>query len=429
MSILNNKPTQAFQSLFNPVLLRAYQQKQTFAPVHLKPFTYDSWNFNPYLCFLSMEHKNIHELQSLFTSVASTFKGSIKCSSDLAGIYKNLSGISTLVHGYAAFALPTWHASPAVNTTATKPSRLETEDFAQLIAFKQRDDTSQYRPQANKRPVCETTPDHPVIIQTDSVLIDDAKFPDDALNRNPTDYFLMKYSDEFDLYPDVRVLNFAEEDTISAWLTTLCGMIIESDELEASTVLQPNVLVELGIENAQFLGSAIPLRHVRPATHYKVITTRPSTYSDRFPVAIRDTVTASSPPAATLFRSTSRVILPFVVTNNRYLGLSRLNYGLHHEHNTTFSQIYQTFFGFKVNAHTNRAHNPAINEPPNTPYARLQVWSPYIYMSPSFDEEWDDDSIESEMKKIFFITNLRTFFGTDPSLIEIAHPLSAMPIS
>jgi hypothetical protein len=426
---LNNKVTQSFRSLFNPVLLRAYQQKQTFAPINLEPFKAATFNYNPYLMALSLTHKNVHELKTLFTSISSTFKGIISCDSDLAGIYKNLSGISILTHGYSAYALPTFHYTTGFFPTAARVAPLPTEDFAALIVFKQRHDQADFAAQTNTRPVCDNNPEHHITIQPRTMLVENADMPA-AADRHPSANDFHLYDDEYDLYPRVRLLNPFEEDTVSAPLTTLCGMVIEADELEASTVPHPNELVELGIENSQFLGSAIPFRKVRAHTDYYV-TGQNYDFNHRhyYPIANRATIIASSPPAATLLRNPTLTYLPYVVRDARYLGLSALHYGFTHVRNVSFAQFYQTFLGFTVRDNTNARHVPGVHAPSHTPAERLQVWSPYVYVARSFDEEWTDVNDTSVSASIYFITNLRTFFGTDPGLIELESAFAAMPIS
>jgi hypothetical protein len=424
---LDNKVNQAFKAMFNPVLLRALQQKQTFAPINLAPFSSPNLLYNPYHCMLSISPKNVSEHKTLLTSLASTFKGIIKCPGDLASTYANASGISIINHGYSHYALPTAHASPLTfsdtHTGRTKP--MSSSDFAIAIQFKQRQLQATLPAQTNLLPTCSTDATHTVTYDTNAYLIEDRSFPPNETVSNTVPAFnsFLIYSDERDFYPKVLVLNPFELDPESAWLSTLCGMTIESEELEATTVLHPNPDLHIGVENSHFAQSLIPLRSITPTTDFK----RSPDYKTS--VQPRDTHLQTFPPAATLFRSSTKIFLPTVIKDHRYKKLNSINYGLTRLPHVTWAEKFQTFLGFTINDSNTKAFSLTEHAPPHSPDFDLLVWSPYTYGSAKYDFEIDNDHFNDNLRHLFMFTNFRSFFGTDVTLVEVSHSLEAMPIS
>lgn len=426
LTYLDNKPNQVFKALFNPVLLRALQMKQTFAPINLTPFKSETFSYNPYRAMMCINRKNVSELQTLLSSIASLFKGVIKCNGDLASMYKTQSGITILNHGYSHYALPTSHYNTLkYNDTYMKRVRpLSPSDYAQLIRFKQTPDQTTLSKQNFELPECSVDPSHDLTVPTPhSILLENTDFPKKSSSHLPSPRMFIKYDDRRDLYPRVMVFNHTELDTISAYLTTLCGMIIESEELEGSLVLQPNPDAHIGVENSLFSQSAIQLAHITPTTFFSVHTATP-TYPQ-----IRDTIRQDQPPAVSMLRSSSMVPIPYLTKGSRFDRLNELYYGLAPVLHVTWPEKFQTFLGFKLNDNSNRPHSKPVNEPIRTPPFDTLVWSPYTYIAASYEFDVPNTEYNDNLKNIVMLVNFRTLFGSDVTLDEVAHPFEAMPIS
>lgn len=438
---LNNKVNQALESIFNPVLLRAQQQRQTFTEIALAPPKFNNANYNPYLCFFALTRQSAPELRTILSTFKSVLNGSIRCNYTLASVFKDYSGASILTHGYSAFALPTWnHETADLASSNARCRPMSDEDYAAAILFKREhsgvptaERTLVTQQSLNElvtiRPALPADPPRTITVTpaAHTYLINDAApgptDTDDTDNLSQGPFQVIPYSTERDYLPIIKVLNPVEEDSVSAWKTTLCGMIIEADELAGSAVPSPHPDSRVEEDNAQFAMSAIPFRHVHPATSYQ---TEDPDFTLRI-MPSRPQYTA--PVATTLLRCLSRVYLPFLTANRINFGFDTRTPGLAIADDVSVPTLLQTFFGFKIRNKATATHRAGVNEPPNTPYHRLLVWSPYTYIPPSYDPQWTHTNQSEALLSMYFITNLRTIFGTDVTLMELNHPLFAMPVA
>jgi len=437
---LANKVNQALESIFNPVLLRAQQQRQTFSEIDLLPPKFKNANYNPYLAFFCLSKSTAPELRTLLSTFKSILNGTIPCKTTLAGIFKDYSGVSILTHGYSVFPLPTWNADYTVNESDRRARPLSDEEYAKLILFKR--DYSEI-PAAAKtrvtqallntkvtiRPGLPAEPPRTITVTPDAhtYLISETDTGpsdvDDVNNFTSGPFHPVSYNTERDFYPIVKILNPVEDDTVSAWMTTLCGMIIEADDLAGSAVPHPHPDARVEEDNAQFAMSAIQFRHVHRATEFR---TRNPSFSVR---VLPTRPTTGAPTATTMLRSLTNVFLPYLSLSRIHFGYDRLHFGLTHASPVSVPHMLQTFLGYTIRNKSTTAADPTKHEPANTPYGRLLVFSPYTYVSPAANRDWDYSNQDDAMKDYYFITNLRTIFGTDATLMELNHPLFAMPIA
>jgi hypothetical protein len=429
-SYLNNKVNQVFLTLFNPVIIRALQQKQSFAPINLTPPSFASSNYNPYVMMFSLTQRNASELKTVLSSVAATFKGIIKCPGDLASLYTNISGVSILSHSYSPFALPTFHAthSDFNDAVKTKYTPLESDSFAKNIQFLQQPDQSElathsatsttYKFPSNDPPEKKIKDFDPTLYS-----IKDAEFPTNSDDLWPPDADFIQYNEDEHLYPRLRYFNPYEESSTDAWLSSVSGLIIESLSLTNSIVPHPDIDYLLGAENSYFAQSAIPYRQTVLATHHTLGNQRlvftPTTEVRR----------ADAQPSVSMLTYTTRIYVSQVFKTFVHSGFSSINHGLTTVFGVSIPQGVRAFLGLKINDNANLAHDPLIHEPPQSENHSLYIFSPYSYVSRSYDYNWTSKNEDLNMSRIFFLTNFRTIFGTDVTLQEIAHPIDAMPIA
>jgi hypothetical protein len=427
---LNNKVNQVFLSLFNPVIIRALQQKQSFAPINLTPLKFTDPNFNPYLMMFSLTQRNASELKTVLSSVAATFKGIIKCPGDLASLYTNLSGVSILNHSYSAFALPTFHAThtPYNDAVKTKYTPLESEDFAKKIKFLQRPDQQALAEDTTTR----TKLDYPTNDPADKkiknfdpslYMIVDEPFPTDDSKLDPSNDSFLQYDEDQHLYPRMRYFNPYEESSVDAWLSSVTGLIIEAHSLTSSIVPHPDIDLLLGAENSYFAQSAIPFKHTVLSTSFSLGNTA-HVYTP-----MQELRHASLQPAVSLLTYLSVITVPQATRTYVHSGLNAIAHGIRIRTSVTMPEFFRQFFGLKIHDNPSSKHDPDVHEPECSNPHQLYVFSPYTYVSRSFDYSWNASSEETAMSNVFFLTNFRTNFGTDVTLQEIAHPLDAMPIS
>jgi hypothetical protein len=427
---LNNKVNQVFLSLFNPVIIRALQQKQSFSPINLTPPKFTDPNFNPYLMMFSLTQRNASELKTVLSSVAATFKGIIKCPGDLASLYTNLSGVSILNHSYSAFALPTFHAThtPYNDAVKTKYTPLESEDFAKKIKFLQRPDQQALAEDTTTR----TKLDYPTNDPADKkiknfdpslYMIVDEPFPTDDSKLDPSNDSFLQYDEDQHLYPRMRYFNPYEESSVDAWLSSVTGLIIEAHSLTSSIVPHPDIDLLLGAENSYFAQSAIPFKHTVLSTSFSLGNTA-HVYTP-----MQELRHASLQPAVSLLTYLSVITVPQATRTYVHSGLNAIAHGIRIRTSVTMPEFFRQFFGLKIHDNPSSKHDPDVHEPECSNPHQLYVFSPYTYVSRSFDYSWNASSEETAMSNVFFLTNFRTIFGTDVTLQEIAHPLDAMPIS
>jgi hypothetical protein len=418
----NSKLYQLFRSLFNPVLFRDYQRRQTLASVSLSACTYTDRYVNFYDLVFSAKAQNLNELRVVFSSIAGAMKGNIKCPGDLASFFSNMSGSTILSHGYSQFALPTWFHSPIVygnnnGTELTALTRVDPSTFATAINFLETPAPTVGTTQTQPSGTCTVDRAHRITVSFTSLLNRLSPTPATGNTPNFSNDFVVFNEDEH-LFPPVQVLDPSGASTIDAWKVTAFGMVIETMDIDGTVIAVPNPRLALGIENSWFADSAIPIRYTL-WTIYGVNSTHDPARARRRVIAPRQTRF----PAASLLVDRTTVNLPrsapttvaLSTPGNAFPGLSFLN-------DVTWLQMVQSFLGFRTS--DVRDNDSASDSIPGMTTGRLLVWSPYTYVG------FEQDSLEgiNSSSKIYYITNLRTMFGTRVPLVEVSHPYDAMPI-
>jgi hypothetical protein len=428
-SYLNNKINQVFMTLFNPVLIRALQQKQSFAPINLTPPKFHNMNYNPYLMMFSLSSRNASELKTTLSSIAATFKGIIKCPGDLASLYTQLSGTSILNHSYSDFALPSFHYTHQVFNDAVKSkyTPLESEEFAKKINFLQQPDQLALASAPESRTTYEYPQNDPADkkikhFDPDLYSVRDSDFPKLETSLDPLTSEFKEYDEDASLYPHLLYFNPYEESSTDAWLSSVSGLIIESEDIAASIVPHPEDVSHLGAQNSLFLQSAIAYADVVQGSQFTVNNAK------LIFARTREENRADSQHSASLLQYHTKIHTITVRKTFVHTGFSRLNQGLTPLVNVTMPEFYRNFYGLVIHDNANHAHEEK-HSPVNTESHRSLVFSPYSYLSRSYDPEWTRSTMKDNEKKIYFLTNFRTIFGTDVTLQEIMHPFDAMPIA
>jgi hypothetical protein len=423
MSAPANKFVQTFLSIFNPVLLRSTQQRQSFAPVYIKPVTMKTPRHNFYDAVFSASPSNLSELQTVFQSVAATFSGVVPCSGDLASVYNTISGTDIIVHGYSDYALPTWINTPAPEDTESYTKRLKFEsddDRAHKINFNQ---VASLNVSSTKftYPVCDDTPSHKISLTSELVFISQKTF--DPKKPNPPISSAVRYNSALHFQPKVRVLNFGTASSANAYMSTLTGMVIESFEIDSSVVPQPDTRLQIGVENSLFLTSGIPYSKVKPGLDYN---------KTSFNYALARSIhNQNNPVFASHLVDSSMVIVPEITEEHSGTLVSSNLPGLTSVPDYNWIHASRRFLGGRASLADTTSSNKNMIHPKSIMAESIIMWSPYSYTCPSVDLE-DLDTLNEAIaasRQTFFLSNFRTLFGTDVPLTEVSHFLEAMPIA
>lgn len=419
-STYGNKLEQVFQTVFNPVLFRDYQRRQTLASVSLCPIEYPDPHVSFYDLVFSASPANLTELRVVFQSIASAMSGNIKCPGDLASFFKTFSGNNILRHGYSTYALPTWHHSAIEfpDSGFKRPVRVTPADFSAAVRFLRVPEKPKLEELTQPSGICQIDKEHQVKASFNSPL--NLQSLDDNEIFFPANGEFVQFKEGLHLYPRVYVFDL-DGSTVDAWDATAFGMVIESYDLDGTVIPVPNNSLSLGIENSWFADSSLPYYATFAATKFDTSAT--TTFASAIARVISPRQTRF--PAAHLLTDRTKVRLPHYNANSVNAGNknSRWFPGLYPTQ-TNWSDWIISFLGFRTA--DNRSHRLDDDKIPGL-HRTLLCWSPYTYTGhEGYDDQFNADYSETHS---YFVTNLRTIFGTDVPLIEVSNGLESMPIA
>jgi hypothetical protein len=430
---------QSFDSTFNPVLSRDYTRRQALAPLNITSPVFNHPFPNPYDILFAYSPSNFNELRIVFTSIAHALDGAVPIKSDLAQIISANSGMDIFTHGYSSMALPTWHAIHLAENTrnadihtinqAPTETRLPPDETAAVLHFLE---TPEFDAAAVNvviaRPTaaCDTNAAHAVTITPGTAgldLVEREPFDDDTgpYPNVPRQNEFIQFSEQRDTAPLLTILEPIESNTETAWKASAFGMIIESFEIDGTAIPIPNAEAPLALENARFAESAIPYLYAISALdfdgqqrHYVLRRTTERRNAFRFMTHLVDYARVA------LCRLARRVIPPLL--NNMLPGFTYVN-------NVTWPNAMLQFICARTESPAHQGQPDA--QPPNTAPRRIYAWSPYTYVPVpgDFNNPLSRLGHQTVPTTGYFLTNLRTIFGTDPQLIEAQHYFNSMPIS
>jgi hypothetical protein len=426
---------QMFTSIFNPVLFRDFHRRSSLATLDLTLPKLADTSVNAYDILLSASPHNLKELKVVLQHVSAVLKGTVPTSKTLSQVISEGSGSNILHHGYSQYPLPSWSANnDNANVTflsgTGKTTAEPTADRASSFGFLQKPSTGRtYRPTTKQSvSVATATATDPAGARLQSVTYPWSLITASAdTNASPKDDAFITFDDEIHVTPKVHVLDTLGTSTISAHLATLAGKIIQTLELDGTTIELPHPTKSLAAQNSLFADSAIPLSYVVFATRFHVRT-------DLLPPALprHKYKATTSQPASSILHDRTKINLPHLGQHGTTTGTAEIydsqtftylpgftNFGP-----TNWLKYAQSFLGFQT-------RSPTSATTADTVFAmekgRLYVWSPYTYTSLE-DNDGQDMLPDLLQNHTYFLTNLRTLFGTDYNLVECVHPFEAMPV-
>lgn len=429
---LNSKLFQVFNSLINPVLFRDFQRRSTLAALSFKSPTYQTDDINAYDLLFSATPANLRELKVVMQALSAVLKDTVPCKFTLGRFISENSSSAIIKHGYSTFALPTWSHSEngtksALFAAVTTHTLVSEEERAEDFCFLQRPanaipHTNElvdliYVANADKTTPVNLPANHSIVRNFPLCLRHDANQNNGFPRVDNED--LTKFTDEVHTYPSVLVLDTDGDLTVTAHLPLLAGKIIESFELDGATIEMPNALKSLGMQNCMFADSAIPYKYVRPGSYY-----RPRPAGTVLPPLNRAPPNSKPRlPASTLLHDRLKIMLPRFNVSIFENGVTNTLPGMTQITPVNVLRYIQSFMGFRtVDASSNATNLDAVNQMPEN---QLMVWSPYTY-TPYESDNYPIPDLGAS--RHYYLTNLRTIFGTDYNLVQAKHPYEALPV-
>jgi hypothetical protein len=422
---------QVFSSVFNPVLFRDFHRRSSLATLDLQtPNFKKTASINAYDILFSATPYNLSELKTVLDHLQPIIKSVVPMSKSLSQVISEASGINILQHGYSTYALPTWIANPdsANKTFLSGTGKLKSEDYdsrSTVLTFLKSGPTRPTGRDITVGTLLGTTPTFNTLTWPWSLI----STSDVPTHPYPEDSRFVSFDDEVHPTPRVLVLDVLGSESVAAHLATLCGMIIESFELDATTIEHPNVDKSLAAQNSLFADSAIPYKYVVRATRFY-----PRTTTELPPVLARHLVKPStSQPAASLLHSRTAVHLPEIKKlANKATGTGHILDptsttgipGMTKISSANWLKYCQSFLGLLT---LNPNSQDDADNVPEMELGRLYLWSPYTY-TPVYDSDCSDLVPDLSLNRSYFLSNLRSIFGTDTNLVEVVHPFVAMPV-
>jgi len=424
----NTKWLQFFEMHYNPVLTRSYQRRAHLAHIPFSAPTFPTPQaINPYDLLFAPTLPNLSEAKIVLQALAGIMKDIVPFKSSLCEVISSLSGISALNHGYTNYTLPVMIHDTTATTAKAAFVTLERRDPSQVA--------SSVRflgvppPDMNNNTIgapfvaLATAPDTPVtthvIRNLFSTIFYRVHQADSALD-NPADTDFVTYNDDEHLFPHVRILDVSGTADVDGYLATLAGKVIETLDIDGNTIAHPNPKQPLGVENSLFFDSSIPFNLVFPRTNF-------DTHRTTLPTAVA--LKRVAPLPQTQHATSSLLVDRTVVTIPKYEPTQSeptgTNFfaGLTSANNVTRLRYALRFLGF----HSADQSHPDYDTPPNCSSPRpLLVWSPYTITTRLDDTSFDAPNPANSRR--YFLVNLRSLFGTDVPLVEVKHPMQALPV-
>jgi hypothetical protein len=419
----NTKLHQVFSSVFNPVLFRDFHRRSSLATLDLSsPNITSVDSAYAYDILFGATPNNLRELKVILQAVSALITTTVPCKKTLSSLIAEGSGISILTHGYSDFALPTWSRNPeSTHThfgTMTRMVSLPVDRFAAKISFLAR---------PARRPTTTTDVEDVTLTGADAS-VTARHWPWSLRSQNDSQHPCPSLDDfvAFDEYltpnPLVLVLDVEGSKTITTHLATLTHKIIESYELDGTTIEMPRADKSLGLQNCMFADSAIPYKYVIPGSEFY------PREAGSLPLPLKKArpVSQSRLPASSLLHDRTVLRLPRLLPRVIERVLPATLPGMTLADNFDWLRYIQSFLGFRTA--TPSQCTPSADSVPAMEEKRLYVFSPYSFTPVEDDDQEEVANPRLSQSRHYFLTNLRTLFGTDFNLVEAKHPFEALPV-
>jgi len=388
---------EAVKTLFSPVTGKSLLRRSNIESVSLDP-QFVSFNQsanttedNQYVLFLAADRDNIYSTLDFVSSFSNLVDSAFPTAVKLGSIPDSQHGTTILVHGYSTIALPTWHSRQFKSDTELKlTTKLRTSKYAEDTHFLQ------------------------VTKYTKGATIE---YPDDSKKNFPKGFLLFSdkahkakddpdseitFDPELHEFPRVLFLDPYTSGDGPVSLSMLAGLIIESYEVDGSSVPMPDPSIGLSVNNRQFLQGSLPLRYI----HHGYTGT---VYHD---IAVL--------PRSVVKSRVQKISHDLYDMSKNRLGQIDLD--------VSQAQVTGNPPGFDLVEHIgslfrmfNRLALTSTSVPTAAPKT-VNTWSPYRFVSSRKEEQPQDGTT-------FMIFNHRALYGTHIPLVSTRHPATVIPLS
>jgi len=375
--------------VFNPVVLRSLSQRPVFQRIPYTAHSTSMKNTNPYVFLLNADEYNVPSSISFIESISDLVKSDLNASSQLGGIFSLISGINIVTHAYSDYSLPTWHFKSLGMHDTVKSAA----DFASSLQF-----------MSLNRVDKKTT----------------VVYPSDASSITQSLYLLDNKARDYSLDPDNLVLFNTRMHVFNPWrlfdpydylpskfaYPVVCGLLIETHEIDGFGIPQPNLRSSLREDNSQFLQSALRLDCVRTAINASAhpIVRRSVTRDDKQKVHV-----------SFYDMARNRLGIPSLTVSEASVPSSPKGFDIVHNVRGFF-RMFNTI-GYRTGSTSQSS----------SPHKEVTAWSCYRFIDPSAPIVTAESEIDYAY--VYFLLNFRTMFGTDVTLAQIEHGAKLIPIA
>lgn len=383
---------QAVNTLFSPVTGKSLTRRTNIEHVPAFPIfmssdqtTHNSrQTSNMYIMFLNASSNNVKSTQKFISEFSNISKSIYGATFQLGAIPDDLAGVSIMTHGYSTFALPTWHTTPVTKTAAGHKS-IPVDTYATAIKFLQ--------PLPYTKGVSLKYPADATKIEKLFYLIHDHTH---AEKDEPSSDKVITFDEEVHVHPGTQWLQPYSQGDQAISYAVISGLLIESFEIDGSSVPLPQPEIGIRHANNQFMQGSLPLTNVQHGIQ-----------SHGFHPFARSVARKNAQKISVDFYNMAQNRLPNFDTDIANTTAPTAIPGF-----TIVEHVRAMYASFSKLSFMSDAAPPSDS--------RFHVWSPYRHV---IDEQ---DAIPEE-SSIIMLFNHRCFYGTSVPLTGTEHPSILIP--
>lgn len=385
-------------TLFAPITARQHVARPFITPTSTSVYTAPAppADVNPYIFLLNASPDNVNKMITFVQAFSNALIDTFPFRHNIQEIFdKFTTNTHSFNHYYSSPTLPTYHAIDLNNAAAPNP-RCTAEVFCNAIHFF---DTTESAPAHNLPDFPGDYPHKELLYQVQLPLTPYDPAP--AYNHDTP----IQFKPESHVTPNVRHLLPYSSESGRIFENLILGKLIESAEIDATSVPQPNPTNPIQVENDSFLESAIPILSVLPHTEINGNTL--FKFHERTILEVNDH--AIQMDMLDTSKNTLPILDPRIIgpAPDILPGFVRLN-NICDIDNATLIRSY----------HLDRNTQAVTLHPGHRPY----LWSCYRYIHRQ--QSWN----ATRSQRTYLLSNLRTMFGTNPLLVESPHLSKMLPI-
>lgn len=358
-------------------------------PITTYPVVEDLSHINPYYYLLGFVPELNHSVVDFLNEMSAHTKTIFKDCKMVGEYYGLESGVNILNHYYTDFCLPTYHQLKVAVTAKSKPTTIE--NYATALKFMCASSTA--RKASNAVTPSKARSGNDFKINTSLYLLEKSTGIHDTTDPDPVVLF-NKHKHE------APILLYSPWSTglSSLYYPVICGLTIESHEIDAFHVPFPNMTNNIRHENSYFLQSAMPFRCAIDRSFL-------TGHSD-LSVRTRSQEQEETHKVSFSFDDMSKHALPRFSTRVAASDPTNLLPGFTAVHGVRSFENGSNKVAYQGNTAWTKVRTDEV-----FPDSQL-IWSSYRWIDPT------KSCIDNFYQYKYFIMNLRTLYGTTPRIVQ-----------